>query len=164
MKSLSLFLDELGDYDRTIHYENYVSSLKLALRQTSELEKKVMELHRRREPGLDIVTVYDEFILIARSLETYGIDPNPVKDYRGTQLYVGINFSGICTFSVGKRIQHFRWPEISKINFEGKMFIVHLTYTVDREVKKHTVGFKCISGVMCRYLWRCAIEQMLFFT
>lgn len=123
-------LDELGDYDREVHTENYVSSLKFALRQSAELEKKVIEAHRKREPGQDIATVYDEFILIARSLETYGIDPHPVKDYRGTQLYVGINFSGISTFSVGKRIQHFRWPEISKINFEGKMFIVHLTYTV----------------------------------
>ncbi|XP_070505325.1 FERM domain-containing protein 3 isoform X1 [Chironomus tepperi] len=156
--------DELGDYDREIHQENYVSNLKLALRQNYELEKKIIELHRKREPGQDIVAVYDEFILIARGLETYGIDPHPVKDYRSTQLYVGINFSGISTFSVGKRIQHFRWPEISKINFEGRMFIVHLTYTVDREVKKHTVGFKCPSGMTCRYVWRCAIEQMFFFT
>lgn len=157
-------IDELGDYDREIHSENYVSSLKLALRQNLELEKKVMELHRKREPGLDIAAVYDEFIIIARGLETYGIDPHPVKDYRGTQLYVGISFSGISTFSVGKRIQHFRWPEISKINYEGKMFIIHLTYTVDREVKKHTVGFKCQNSMTCRYVWRCAIEQMFFFT
>lgn len=160
----SYFLDELGDYDREIHTENYVSSLKLALRQSSELEKKVMELHKKREPGQEIITVYDEFILISRSLETYGIDPHPVKDISGSQLYVGINYSGVSTFSVGKRLQHFRWPEISKINFEGKMFIIHLTYTVDREVKKTTVGFKCPSGLVCRYVWRCAIEQMLFFT
>lgn len=156
--------DELGDFDREVHTENYVSALKFALRQTLELEKKVIETHRKREPSQDIVTVYDEFIIIARGLETYGIDPHPVKDYRGNQLYVGISFSGISTFSVGKRLQHFRWPEISKINFEGKMFIIHLTYTVDREVKKHTVGFKCPSGMTCRYVWRCAIEQMLFFT
>lgn len=93
-----------------------------------------MELHRKREPGMDLNSVYDEFISIARSLETYGIDPHPVKDHRGTQLYVGINFSGISTFSVGKRVQHFRWPEVQKLNFEGKMYIIHLTYTVDREV------------------------------
>lgn len=158
------YVDELGDYEREIHTENYVSTLKFALRQSLELEKKVIEAHRKREPGQDTVAVYDEFILIARGLETYGIDPHPVKDHRGTQLYVGINFSGVSTFSVGKRIQHFRWPEISKINFEGKMFIIHLTYTVDREVKKHTVGFKCPSAMTCRYVWRCAIEQMLFFT
>ncbi|XP_003692639.2 FERM domain-containing protein 5-like [Apis florea] len=30
--------------------------------------------------------------------------------------------------------------------------------------KKHTVGFKCPTGSNCRHVWRCAIEQMLFFT
>lgn len=30
--------------------------------------------------------------------------------------------------------------------------------------KKHTIGFKCPTGAACRYVWRCAIEQMLFFT
>ncbi|OAD59541.1 FERM domain-containing protein 5 [Eufriesea mexicana] len=40
------------------------------------------------------------------------------------------------------------------------MFIVHLTISE----KKHTVGFKCPTGSNCRHVWRCAIEQMLFFT
>ncbi|XP_058447329.1 FERM domain-containing protein 5 isoform X2 [Malaya genurostris] len=157
--------DELGDFDAEAHTGEYVSSMKIALRQSEQLEKKVMELHRKREPGQEAVAVLDEFVGIARSLETYGIDPHPVKDHRGTQLYLGINFSGISTFAAGRRAQHFRWPEVHKINFEGKMFIVHLAYTDDRrEVKKHTVGFKCPSGSACRYVWRCAIEQMLFFT
>lgn len=30
--------------------------------------------------------------------------------------------------------------------------------------KKTTVGFKCPTGAACRHVWRCAIEQMLFFT
>ncbi|EAA10322.4 AGAP008811-PA [Anopheles gambiae str. PEST] len=157
--------DELGDYDAEAHTGEYVSSLKIALRQSDQLEKKAMELHQKRDPGQEAVAVYDEFVGIARSLETYGIDPHPVKDHRGTQLYLGINFSGISTFAAGRRTQHFRWPEVHKINFEGKMFIIHLAYSEDRrEVKKHTVGFKCPSGAACRYVWRCSIEQMLFFT
>uniref|UniRef100_A0A182Q013 FERM domain-containing protein n=1 Tax=Anopheles farauti TaxID=69004 RepID=A0A182Q013_9DIPT len=157
--------DELGDYDAETHTGEYVSSLKIALRQSDQLEKKAMELHQKREAGQEPVAVYDEFVGIARSLETYGIDPHPVKDHRGTQLYLGINFSGISTFAAGRRTQHFRWPEVHKINFEGKMFIIHLAYSEDRrEVKKHTVGFKCPSGAACRYVWRCSIEQMLFFT
>ncbi|XP_052893547.1 FERM domain-containing protein 5 isoform X1 [Anopheles moucheti] len=157
--------DELGDFDAETHTGEYVSSLKIALRQSDQLEKKAMELHQKREPGQEAVAVYDEFVGIARSLETYGIDPHPVKDHRGTQLYLGINFSGISTFAAGRRTQHFRWPEVHKINFEGKMFIIHLAYSEDRrEVKKHTVGFKCPSGAACRYVWRCSIEQMLFFT
>ncbi|XP_058805934.1 tyrosine-protein phosphatase 1 isoform X5 [Phymastichus coffea] len=40
------------------------------------------------------------------------------------------------------------------------------TYAVDPHPvkKKHTVGFKCPTGSNCRHVWRCAIEQMLFFT
>lgn len=45
---------------------------------------------------------------IARHLETYGIDQNPVKDHRGSQIYLGIIFWGISTFVSGKRLQHFR--------------------------------------------------------
>lgn len=38
--------EELGDYDEVIHIGDYVSSLDLALRQTDNLEKKIIELHK----------------------------------------------------------------------------------------------------------------------
>lgn len=83
---------------------------------------------------------------IARGLETYGVDPHPVKDHRGTQLYLGINYSGISTFVSGKRAQHFRWPEVHKLNYEGKMFIAHLSYTdASREpVRYFELSLVCI--------------------
>lgn len=46
---------------------------------------------------------------------------------KGTQLHLGINHCGILTFQDSRKIQHFRWSEVQKINFEGKMFIVHVT-------------------------------------
>ncbi|KAF9800420.1 hypothetical protein SFRURICE_016810 [Spodoptera frugiperda] len=93
------------------------------------------------------------FVKIACQLDTYGVDPHPVKDHRGNQLYLGINHSGILTFQGSRKTHHFKWSEVHKINFEGRMFI-----------KKHTVGFKCPNGPACRHVWCCAIEQMLFFT
>lgn len=132
------FIEEIGDYDPEIHIGDYVSSLKLALRQTDQLEKKVMELHQKREPGQDVQMAIDEFMSIARGLETYGVDPHPVKDHRGTQLYLGIHYTGISTFASGKRVQHFRWPEVHKLNYEGKMFIAHLSYT-DRESREPVI-------------------------
>lgn len=134
------FAEELGDFDPEIHLGDYVSSLKIALRQSDQLERKVQELHRQREPGQDVQIAIDEFLAIARGLETYGIDPHPVKDHRGQQIYLGINYTGISTFSIGKRVQHFRWPEVHKLNYEGKMFIAHLSYT-DRE-SREPVGTK----------------------
>lgn len=44
-------------------------------------------------------------------------------------MYLGINYSGISTFAAGRRAQHFRWNEVHKLNYEGKMFIAHLSYT-----------------------------------
>ena len=113
----------------------YAASLKLAQRQTDQLERKVMELHQKREPGQSPQIAMDEFLAIARGLETYGGDMHPVKDHCGTQLYLGINYTGINTFASLKRTQHFRWPEVHKLNYEGKMFIAHLSYT-DRESRE----------------------------
>lgn len=132
---LHIHAEELGDYNPDIHVGDYVSSLKLALRQNDQLEKKVIELHSKREPNQDVIIAIDEFMSIARGLETYGIDPHPVKDHRGTQIYLGINSTGISTFAAGKRVQHLRWPEVHKLNYEGKMFIAHLSYT-DRESRE----------------------------
>lgn len=49
------------------------------LRQTEQLDRKVIELHQKREPGQDPHIPIDEFMSIARGLETYGVDPHPVK-------------------------------------------------------------------------------------
>ncbi|XP_072939893.1 FERM domain-containing protein 5 isoform X2 [Epargyreus clarus] len=161
---------ELGDYDPNIHVGNYVTEMRLLLRQTDAIEGRIQELHR--EPvegtpggtggvkGLSTQEAERSFLKIACQLDTYGVDPHPVKDHRGNQLYLGINHGGILTFQGSRKTHHFKWSEVHKINFEGRMFIVHLNYPE----KKHTVGFKCPSGASCRHVWCCAIEQMLFFT
>ncbi|XP_059050917.1 FERM domain-containing protein 5 [Achroia grisella] len=161
---------ELGDYDPSIHVGNYVTEMRLLLRQTDVIEARIQELHR--EPvegtpggtggvkGMSTQEAERSFLKIACQLDTYGVDPHPVKDHRGNQLYLGINHSGILTFQGSRKTHHFKWSEVHKINFEGRMFIVHLNYPE----KKHTVGFKCPSGASCRHVWCCAIEQMLFFT
>lgn len=58
---------------------DYVAAIKIVLRQTDQLERKVMELHQKREPGQEVHIPIDEFMSIARTLETYGVDPHPVK-------------------------------------------------------------------------------------
>lgn len=151
---------ELGDYDPEEHEDNYVSEFNLLLKQTPEIEEKIMDIHQTQLKGQTPAQVENNFLRKACQLDTYGVDPHPVKDHRGNQLYLGINHCGILTFQGSRKTHHFRWAEVQKINYEGKMFIVHLTFNE----KKHTVGFKCPTGAACRHVWRCAIEQMLFFT
>ncbi|GAB1861962.1 FRMD5 protein [Camponotus japonicus] len=152
---------ELGDYDPEIHEENYISEHKLLKTQTPTIEEKAMEIHQGQLKGFTPEQAENYFLRIASQLDTYAVDPHPVKDPdKGTQLHLGINHCGILTFQDSRKIQHFRWSEVQKINFEGKMFIVHVTINE----KKHLVGFKCPTATNCRHVWRCAIEQMLFFT
>ncbi|XP_011149336.1 FERM domain-containing protein 5 isoform X4 [Harpegnathos saltator] len=156
---------ELGDYDTEAHEGNYISEHKLLLKQTETIEEKAMELHQTQLKGFTPEQAETHFLRLASQLDTYAVDPHPVKDHKGTQLYLGINHCGILTFQGSRKTHHFRWSEVQKINYEGKMFIVHLTINEDvRTKKKHTVGFKCPTGSNCRHVWRCAIEQMLFFT
>ncbi|XP_069962702.1 FERM domain-containing protein 5 isoform X3 [Bactrocera oleae] len=128
--------EQFSDYDENIHTGDYISNLRLSARQTDAIEKKIIKKHSERTPGQDPITVIDEFLRISRNLETYGIEPHYVKDHQGVQMYIGINYSGISAFISGKRTQHFRWNEIRKLNFEGKMFIAHIGYMdTSREVQ-----------------------------
>lgn len=151
---------ELGDYDPDEHQDNYISEFKLVLNQSHKLEQNVMELHKTAMKGQTPAEAELNFLKKATLLETYGVDPHSVKDHKGNQLYLGINHSGILTFSGVRKTHHFKWIEIKKITYEGRMFIVHLMVND----KKHLVGFKCPTIAACHYLWRCAVEQRYFFT
>lgn len=87
-----------------------------------------MEIHQKQLKGQSASQIETTFLKLACQLDTYGVDPHPVKDHKGSQLYLGINYSGILTFQGSRKTHHFRWPDIHKINYEGKMFIIHLNY------------------------------------
>ncbi|XP_042203992.1 FERM domain-containing protein 5-like isoform X3 [Homarus americanus] len=154
---------EIGDYDPTKHYGNYISDFKILLKQTPKIEEKIMELHSTLKNHTPLMAETC-FLKKASILDTYGVDPHPVKeidtDHRGSQLYLGLNHTGVLTFQGSRKTHHFRWADVQKLNYEGKMFIVHLMFAE----KKHTVGFKCPTASACRHLWRCAVEQRLFYT
>ncbi|XP_071523929.1 FERM domain-containing protein 5 isoform X2 [Panulirus ornatus] len=150
---------EIGDYEPAKHYGNYISDFKILLKQTPKIEEKIMEFHPTLKNHTPLMAETC-FLKKASVLDTYGVDPHPVKDHRGSQLYLGLNHTGVLTFQGSRKTHHFRWADIQKLNYEGKMFIVHLIFAE----KKHTVGFKCPTASACRHLWRCAVEQRLFYT
>ena len=63
------------------------------------------------------------------------MDPHPVKDQNGEQLYIGINHTGISTFQGSRKSTHFKWNQITKLNYEAKMFIIHLSIAEDSRTK-----------------------------
>lgn len=152
---------ELGDYDASQHGPNYIVELKLTLNQTSkQLLDEARRLHQTELVGHTPPEAEMLFLKKACQMETYGVDPHQVKDHKENQLYIGINHTGMMTFQGNRKTHHFKWNEIRKVTYEGRVFIVNLIINE----KKNYVGFKCPSVPACHYLWRCAVEQRYFFT
>ncbi|XP_071166550.1 FERM domain-containing protein 5-like isoform X18 [Mytilus edulis] len=150
---------EVGDYDPQDHPQGYVTEFKMLPKQNSRQEEQIMELHKTLS-GQVPAEAESNFLKKASTLDTYGVDPHQVKDQKGTSLYLGVTHQGIMTFHGSRRTQLYKWPQIKRIIFEGKMFILHVSTTE----KQAPVGYKCTTAAACKYLWRCAVEQQLFFT
>lgn len=159
---------EVGDYDPEDHPTGYISDFKMLPKQTPKLEERVMDQHKQLQ-GQVPSEAEGNFLKKACTLDTYGVDPHQVKDQRGDQLYLGITHQGIMTFRGSRRTQLYKWTQIRRIAYEGKMFIVHITVNEDEDAtapkkKQQPVGYKCQTAPAAKYLWRCAVEQQLFFT
>lgn len=69
----------MGDYDPEIHVGHYVAVLKVLLKQTQAIEEKTMDIHQKQMKGRDQSQVEYSFLKLACQLDTYGVDPHPVK-------------------------------------------------------------------------------------
>ncbi|XP_064610207.1 FERM domain-containing protein 5-like isoform X2 [Liolophura sinensis] len=159
---------EVGDYDPEDHPPGYVAEFKMLPKQNGKMEEKIAELHQTLV-GQVPSEAEANFLKKASTLDTYGVDPHQVKDQKGNQLYLGITHQGVLTFQGNRKTHQFKWSQIHRIAYEGKMFIVHVAANEDEALKNskkknHAVGFKCPTVPACKYLWKCAVEQQLFFT
>lgn len=100
---------ELGDYNETEHKDNYISTLKIIPNQNEKIELETIELHMNEMKSLTPAEAEWKFLERASQLETYGIDPYPVKDHKKCQYLIGINHSGILGFQGNKKVYHFKW-------------------------------------------------------
>lgn len=73
-----MFTAEIGDYDPSKHYGNYISDFKILLKQTPKIEEKIMELHPTLKNHSPLMAE-TAFLKKASVLDTYGVDPHPVK-------------------------------------------------------------------------------------
>lgn len=69
----------MGDYDSEIHMGNYVSDFKILLKQTDAIEDKAMDIHQKQLKGQSQSQIENTFLKLASQLDTYGVDPHPVK-------------------------------------------------------------------------------------
>ncbi|XP_064619225.1 FERM domain-containing protein 5-like isoform X4 [Lineus longissimus] len=122
---------EVGDYDPVDHPPGYVGNFNMLPKQTPKMEDRIAEIHKTLS-GQVPSEAEASFLKKASTMDTYGVDPYQVKvghakDQKSNQLYLGVTHLGIVTFQGNKRTHLFRWSQVNKIAFEGKMFIVHIT-------------------------------------
>ncbi|XP_028966651.1 FERM domain-containing protein 3 [Galendromus occidentalis] len=136
-------------------------SARILPKHSQEIESRVDRIHETLK-GVSATDAQDFFLKRAATLESYGIDPHPVKDEHNTQLYIGVNYLGVMTFRAGKRDLHIRFDDLVKFNYEGKMFILHVMTAGSN--RKQVIGFRCPTQAACQYLFACANEIRCFYT
>ncbi|XP_072243893.1 FERM domain-containing protein 3 isoform X1 [Leuresthes tenuis] len=150
---------ELGDYDPDEHPSDYIRDFKLFPKQSLKLERKIMEIHKNELRGQCAAFAELNMLQRAHSLETYGVDPHPCKDFTGSTAFLGFTATGFVVFQGNKRIHLLKWADVSKLKFEGKTFYV---IGIQKE-KKLVLTFHTSTPAACKHLWKCGVENQAFY-
>ncbi|XP_026042345.1 FERM domain-containing protein 3 isoform X4 [Astatotilapia calliptera] len=165
---------ELGDYDPEEHPSDYIRDFKLFPKQSLKLERKIMEIHKNELRGQCAELAELNMLQRAHSLETYGVDPHPCKDFTGSTAFLGFTATGFVVFQGNKRIHLLKWADVSKLKFEGKTFYVigiqkeiSLTGRIHcnrmSSLKKLVLTFHTSTPAACKHLWKCGVENQAFY-
>lgn len=162
---------ELGDYTSSPNTpDNYVSEFKFIPNQTEDLEWAAIRLHQNEDfQGLKPADSELNFLKKACQLDTYGVDPYPVKEGNSHRNFlIGVNHRGVSTFHLDKRINLFGWSEIERIALDNKVVIIYYKRIEKKGEKtsktKGLLGFRCHSTVFAHNFWKIACEHKYFFT
>ncbi|KAM3611814.1 uncharacterized protein V6R79_024494 [Siganus canaliculatus] len=150
---------ELGDYDPEEHPSDYIRDFKLFPKQSLKLERKIMEIHKNELRGQSASLAELNMLQRSHSLETYGVDPHPCKDFTGSTAFLGFTATGFVVFQGNKRIHLLKWSDVSKLKFEGKTFYV---IGIQKE-KKLVLTFHTSTPAACKHLWKCGVENQAFY-
>ncbi|NXO83508.1 EPB41 protein, partial [Sitta europaea] len=152
---------ELGDYDPDLHGPDYISELKLAPKQTKELEEKVVELHKTYR-SMTPAQADLEFLENAKKLSMYGVDLHQAKDLEGVDITLGVCSSGLLVYKDKLRINRFPWPKVLKISYKRSSFFIKIR-PGEQEQYESTIGFKLPSYRAAKKLWKVCVEHHTFF-
>ncbi|KAL0281565.1 UNVERIFIED_CONTAM: hypothetical protein PYX00_002513 [Menopon gallinae] len=153
---------ECGDYvveDYPDH--RYLSTFKFVPNQDQELERRIMENHKKHI-GQSPAEADLNLLETARRCELYGIKMHPAKDHEGVPLNLAVAHMGIVVFQNYTKINTFSWAKIRKISFKRKRFLVKL----------HPEGYGCYKDIVefffegrneCKNFWKKCVENHGFF-
>ncbi|XP_066587472.1 uncharacterized protein [Prorops nasuta] len=153
---------ECGDYvieDYPDH--TYLSTYKFVPHQDQELERRIMENHKRHA-GQSPAEADLNLLETARRCELYGMKMHPAKDHEGAPLNLAVAHMGIVVFQNYNKINTFSWAKIRKISFKRKRFLIKL-HPEGYGCYKDTVEFFFEGRNECKNFWKKCVENHGFF-
>lgn len=153
---------ECGDYvieDYPDH--TYLSTYKFVPHQDQELERRIMENHKKHA-GQSPAEADLNLLETARRCELYGMKMHPAKDHEGVPLNLAVAHMGIVVFQNYTKINTFSWAKIRKISFKRKRFLIKL-HPEGYGYYKDTVEFFFEGRNECKNFWKKCVENHGFF-
>ncbi|XP_062128310.1 protein 4.1 homolog isoform X7 [Drosophila sulfurigaster albostrigata] len=157
-----LVQSEMGDYDpKEMPTRAYLKDFKIAPNQATELEDKVMDLHKTHK-GQSPAEAELHYLENAKKLAMYGVDLHPAKDSEGVDIMLGVCASGLLVYRDKLRINRFAWPKILKISYKRHHFYIKIR-PGEFEQYESTIGFKLANHRAAKKLWKSCVEHHTFF-
>ncbi|KAL1490433.1 hypothetical protein ABEB36_013128 [Hypothenemus hampei] len=153
---------ECGDYVPEDYPDHtYLSNYKFVPQQDREMEKKIMENHKKHT-GQSPAEADLNLLETARRCELYGMKMHPAKDHENVPLNLAVAHMGILVFQNYTKINTFSWAKIRKISFKRKKFLIKL-HPEGYGYYKDTVEFFFEGRNECKNFWKKCVENHGFF-
>nr|XP_018899800.1 PREDICTED: FERM, RhoGEF and pleckstrin domain-containing protein 2 isoform X1 [Bemisia tabaci] len=153
---------DCGDYVAEDYPDHtYLSTYKFVPHQDQELERRIMENHKKHV-GQSPAEADLNLLETARRCELYGMKMHPAKDHEGVPLNLAVAHMGIVVFQNYTKINTFSWAKIRKISFKRKRFLVKL-HPEGYGFYKDVVEFFFENRNDCKNLWKKCVENHGFF-
>ncbi|XP_023245518.1 LOW QUALITY PROTEIN: FERM, ARHGEF and pleckstrin domain-containing protein 2-like [Copidosoma floridanum] len=153
---------ECGDYVTEDYPDHtYLSTYKFVPHQDQELERRIMENHKKHA-GQSPAEADLNLLETARRCELYGMKMHPAKDHEGVPLNLSVAHMGIIVFQNYSKINTFSWAKIRKISFKRKKFLIKL-HPEGYGFYKDTVEFFFEGRNECKNFWKKCVENHGFF-
>nr|XP_045596701.1 uncharacterized protein LOC123757235 isoform X2 [Procambarus clarkii] len=153
---------ECGDFVEEDYPDHrYLSLYKFVPSQDPELERKIMENHKKHV-GMTPAAADLNLLETARRCELYGIKMHPAKDNEGVPLNLAVAHMGVLVFQNYTKINTFSWAKIRKLSFKRKRFLTKL-HPEGYGYYKDIVEFFFDGRNECKNFWKKCVEHHGFF-
>ncbi|XP_056634260.1 uncharacterized protein LOC130443311 isoform X1 [Diorhabda sublineata] len=158
---------ECGDFVAEDYPDHtYLSSYKFVPQQDHEMERKIMENHKKHA-GQSPAEADLNLLETARRCEYYGMKLHPAKDHENTLLHLSVAHMGIVVFQNNTKINTFSWAKIRKISFKRKRFLIKLHpegyVSKNMGYYRDMVDFFFEGRNECKNFWKKCVENHGFF-